>query len=132
MAALEILNTNDVPDDSRRFAVIGVKQWNELLAIEEFSSSDFVGSDTPFVSGFETKKWLGVNWILHNGLPLDGDVRNCFMYHSSAIGHACGQEVKSDVSWNGERAAHFICNSMSQGAVLIDETGIVTLPCLEA
>ncbi len=131
LSAVEQLNANDVPDDGRRFAVVGVRQWNELLSMEEFVSSDYVG-DTPLVSGFETKKWLGLIWVLHNGLPETEGNRDCFIYHSSAIGHACGQEVKSDISWNGERAAHFVCNSMSQGSVLIDAAGIVRIKCGEA
>ncbi len=132
LAAVEQLNSNDVPDDGRRFAVVGVRQWNELLSLDEFISAEYVGKETPIVSGFETKKWLGVIWVLHNGLPISTVNRDCFMYHSSAIGHACGQDVKTDISWNGERAAHFICNSMSQGAVLIDQEGIVKLACKDA
>lgn len=130
MSALEILNTNDVPDDGRRFAVVGVHQWNELLKISEFVSADYVGNATPLVDGCESRRWLGVNWILCNSLPLaSGDDRDCFMYHASSIGHACGQEVKTDITWHGERAAHFISNSMSQGAVLIDAEGIVRIKC---
>ncbi|MDR1361191.1 MAG: hypothetical protein LBJ18_02680 [Rickettsiales bacterium] len=131
LSAIENLNANDVPDDGRRFAVIGVRQWNELLGIEEFTSAEFVGNETPLVSGFETKKWLGIVWVLHNGLPVSASGRDCFIYHSSAVGHACGQEVKSDISWHGERAAHFISNSMSQGAALIDVDGIVRIKCKE-
>ena len=130
MAAIEKLNTNDVPDDGRRYAVVGVHQWNELLKISEFVSADYVGNSTPLVDGCESRKWLGVNWILCNGLPLAStDDRDCFIYHSSSIGHACGQEVKTDITWHGERAAHFISNSMSQGAVLIDAEGIVRIKC---
>lgn len=131
LSAVEVLNANDVPDDGRRFAVVGVQQWNQLLALDEFVSSDYVG-DTPLVSGFETKKWLGLIWVLHNGLPATDAGRDCFIYHASSVGHACGQEVKSDISWHGERAAHFISNSMSQGAVLIDTDGIVRMKCKEA
>ena len=130
MSALEILNTNDVPDDGRRFAVVGVHQWNELLKISEFVSADYVGNSLPLVDGCESRKWLGVNWILCNALPLAStDDRDCFIYHASSIGHACGQEVKTDITWHGERAAHFISNSMSQGAVLIDAEGIVRIKC---
>lgn len=129
LSAVEILNTNDVPDDGRRFAVVGVHQWNELLKMDEFVSSDYVGNVTPLVAGFECRKWLGINWVLYNGLPLTDTKRDCFVYHASAIGHACGQEVKTDISWHGERAAHFISNSMSQGAVLIDASGIVRMKC---
>ena len=131
LSALEVLNTNDVPDDGRRFAVVGVRQWNELLAMEEFVSADYVG-DTPLANGAEARKWLGITWVLHNGLPVSGTNRDCFIYHASAVGHACGQEVNTDISWHGERAAHFISNSMSQGAVLIDATGIVRVKCGEA
>lgn len=131
LSALEQLNTNDVPDDGRRFAVIGIHQWNQLLSMSEFVSADYVGNETPLVSGFEARKWLGVNWVLYNGLPLSTANRDCFIYHASAIGHACGQEVKTDISWHGERAANFISNSMSQGSVLIDPYGIVRVKCSE-
>lgn len=130
LSALETLNTNDVPDDGRRFAVVGVAQWNELLNLEEFVNADYVG-DTPLTRGTEARKWLGITWVLHNGLPISSNQRDCFIYHASAIGHACGQEVKTDISWHGERAAHFISNSMSQGAVLIDANGIVRVKCKE-
>lgn len=130
LSALEVLNTNDVPDDGRRFAVIGVHQWNQLLGIKEFVSAEYVG-DTPLTSGCEFRKWLGITWVLHNGLPLTGTNRDCFIYHASSVGHACGQEVKTDISWHGERAAHFISNSMSQGAVLIDNSGIVRVKCAD-
>ena len=130
LSAVETLNANDVPDDGRRFAVVGVQQWNQLLSMDEFVSSEYVG-DTPLVSGFETKKWLGLIWVLHNGLPTNANGRDCFIYHASSVGHAAGQEVKSDISWHGERAAHFISNSMSQGAALIDTDGIVRIKCKE-
>lgn len=129
--ALEILNTNDVPNDGRRFAVVGVKQWNELLNIDEFVSAEYVGEDLPFIVGGEVKKWLGITWVLHNALPLTSAKRDCFIYHASCVGHACGQDVKTDITWHGERAAHFISNSMSQGAVLIDNEGIVRVKCGE-
>ncbi len=130
LSAIEVMNQNDVPDDGRRFAVVGVHQWNELLSLDEFVSADYVGNDLPLVSGGASKKWLGITWVMYNALPLaNTDERDCFIYHATSIGHACGQEVKTDISWHGERAAHFISNSMSQGAVLIDNDGIVRLQC---
>jgi hypothetical protein len=132
LSAIEKLNANDVPDDGRRFAVVGVHQWNALLSMEEFVNADYVGKEGILINGFEVRKWLGVNWVLHNALPSESGGRDCFLYHASAIGHACGQDVKSDISWHGERAAHFVCNSMSQGAVLIDQEGIVKIKCKDA
>lgn len=129
LSALEVLNQNDVPDDGRRFAVVGVHQWNELLSMDEFVSADYVGDNLPLISGGASKQWLGITWVLYNDLPVTTANRDCFMYHATSIGHACGQEVKTDISWHGERAAHFISNSMSQGAVLIDDAGIVRIKC---
>lgn len=86
---------------------------------------DYYVGDTPLANGAEARKWLGITWVLHNGLPCTGTNRDCFIYHSSAIGHASGQEVKTDITWHGERAAHFVSNSMSQGACLIDNDGVV-------
>lgn len=126
------LNENDVPDDGQRFAIVGPLQWNALLAIEEFSRSDYAGDNMPFLKGSESRKWLGINWIMHTGLPLNGDKRDCFLYHKTAVGHASGQDVKTDISWHGDHAAHFVNNMMSQGACLIDNTGVVRIKCKEA
>lgn len=131
LSAFAKLNENNVPDDGQRFAVVGPMQWNALLAIEEFSSSDYAGDNMPFLKGTESRKWLGINWIMHTGLPLNAGKRDCFIYHKTAIGHASGQDVKTDISWHGDHAAHFVNNMMSQGACLIDETGVVRIKCKE-
>jgi hypothetical protein len=130
--AFEQLGTNDVPDDGQRFAVIGWRQWSDLLDLQEFASAEFVGPDQLPWQGMQAKRWLGTTWLPHSGLPLAAGVRTCFWYHKSAVGHAIGQEVTSDITWHGDRAAHFVANTMSQGAGLIDPTGVVKLPCLEA
>ncbi|WP_159717187.1 phage capsid protein [Geminicoccus flavidas] len=131
LKAFEMLGANDVPDDGQRFAVVGWKQWSELLNLAEFANSEFIGDAELPWKGTQAKMWLGTTWIPHSGLPLDGTRRSCFWYHKSAMGHAIGQDVKTDISWHGDRAAHFVASSMSQGAVLIETAGVVTMPCLE-
>lgn len=131
LQAFEQLGTNDVPDDGQRFAVIGWRQWSDLLDLQEFASAEFVGDDQLPWRGMQAKRWLGTTWLPHSGLPFADGVRSCFWYHKSAVGHAIGQEVTSDVTWHGDRAAHFVANSMSQGAGLIDAAGVIKLPCRE-
>ncbi|MEQ8966184.1 MAG: phage capsid protein [Azospirillaceae bacterium] len=131
LAAFETLGGADVPDDGQRHAVVGWKQWSDLLAIEEFAHSDYVGPDELPWRGTQAKRWLGTLWMPHSGLPFAGGVRSCFWYHKTAIGHASGADVTTDVSWHGDRAAHFVNNMISQGACLIDTVGVVRLPCLE-
>ena len=132
LEAFEMLGEKDVPDDGQRFAVIGWKQWSELLQLPEFSDADFAGTEELPWRGTQAKQWLGTLWMPHSGLDLVGGVRRCFWYHRSAIGHAIGQEVSTDVTWHGDRAAHFVSNSMSQGACLVDADGVIEMPCLES
>ena len=131
LAALEVLGSVDVPDDGQRYAIVGWKQWADLLALPQFANADYVGPDELPWRGTQAKRWLGTLWMPHSGLPLTGSVRSCFWYHKTAVGHASGADVETDISWHGDRAAHFVNSMMSQGACLIDATGVVKMPCLE-
>jgi len=134
LAALEQLGAEDVPDDGERYAVVGWKQWANLLDLPEFASAEYVGAENLPWQGTQAKSWLGTMWIAHSGLPFDSGAkkRTCFWYHKSAVAHAIGQDVTSDISWVGERAAHFVANWMSQGAGLIDPAGCIKMICSEA
>lgn len=133
LQAFEKFGQNDIPDDGQRYAIVGWKQWSELIAIPEFSSADYIGSDAlPYSTATQAKSWLGTIWIPHSGLPIDGnDIRKCFFYHKTSVGHASGSDVQTDISWHGDRAAHFVNNMMSQGASLIDANGVVVISCDE-
>lgn len=133
LTAFETFGENDVPDDGQRFCIVGWKQWSDLLAIDEFVNADYIGAENlPFSSITQAKMFLGTIFIPHSGLPVDGsDVRSCYYYHKTAVGHAAASDVQTDISWHGERASHFVNNMMSQGAGLIDETGVVVINCDE-
>lgn len=134
LKAFQMLNTNNVPDDGERYALVGPAQWNQLLNLEEFSNANYVGEEHPFIAGSESRKWMGINWIMHTGLPASGaeaeDTTTCFIYHKSAVGLAAGQEIVTDITWHGDYAAHYVNNMMSQGACLIDNQGVVKMVCI--
>lgn len=135
--ALELLETmgeNDVPEDGRRYVFVGWRQWTQLLQIPEFSDLDYVGPDMlPWNGGgAQGKMWLGMLWQPHSGLPLVSTERTCIAYHQTALGHAIAADVQTDITWHGDRAAHFVNSMMSQGACLIDATGCFKLRCLES
>ena len=121
-----------MPDDGNRYAIVGWKQGSDLLGIEEFANADYVGTDELPWRGAQAKKWLGTMWMPHSGLSLSGATRKCHWYHRTALGHASGADVKSDITWHGDRAAHFVSNMMSQGACLIDTNGVVAIDCVES
>lgn len=133
LSAFQTFGNNDVPDDGQRFCVVGWKQWSELLSIDEFVKADYIGADAlPYATITQAKMFLGTIFMPMTGLPIDGnDIRSCFYYHKTAVGHAAASDVQTDVSWHGDRAAHFVNNMMSQGAGLIDQAGVVVIKCDE-
>lgn len=133
MSAFEAFGENDVPDDGQRYCIVGWKQWSDLLSIDEFVNADYIGAENlPFSTITQAKMFLGTIFIPHSGLPINGsDIRSCFYYHKTAVGHAAASDVQTDISWHGDRAAHFVNNMMSQGAGLIDQAGIVVINCDE-
>jgi len=131
-SAFETLGTNDVPDDGRRYGVVGIQQWTELLDITEFSNSDYVGGDTPFARGLVGKNWLGINWFPFSGLPVDGSSdRKCFVYHTSGVGFASGKDVSTEINYVPEKVSHLITSMMSQGSVMIDDESVIEILCDE-
>lgn len=128
MDAYESLNSNDVPDDGNRICLVGAKQWNQLLNISEFASADYIGADSlPWVkSSTQARKWLNTVFMVHTGLDTANSAgsRVCYMYHRSAIGLAEGLGVTSDIQWHNDKAAWFINNMMSAGAIRIEDTGV--------
>ncbi len=131
LLAFEALGNADVPDDGNRYAVVGWKQWSELLLIQEFANAQYIGPDELPWKGTQAKRWLGALWMPHTGLTKNGLLRYCYFYHKTALGHAVAAEIATDITWHGDRAAHFVNTMMSQGAVLVDGTGVVRMRAKE-
>lgn len=120
------LGERDVPvDDGNGFAPVSWAVWGKLMSLDEFSDADYVGPDQlPFKNGMTAKRWMGIMWMPFSGLGGGAAARKNYVYHRTAIGHAVGCDVKTDITWHGDHAAHFINNMMSQGSVMIDDNGI--------
>jgi hypothetical protein len=136
LEAITALGNRDVTmEDGGLTLVVGWNQWTELMSFDQFSRAEYVGpDDLPWKGkGFSAKFWNGLMVFPHSGLPVTaGDIRSCFAYHRTAIGHATGAEVSVDITWQGTKAAHFINNSMSQGSCLIDDDGVQEILCDES
>ena len=129
LTCYQTLNAADVPDDGGRFFLVGAHQWNELMNIAEFKSSDYAGEMYPWLRGGDSRQWLGFTWIRHTGLPNASNVTKCFAFHKSAVGLAEGQSLVTHIDWVPEKAAHLADNTISAGAVAIDGTGIYEIQC---
>jgi hypothetical protein len=128
LAATQAMNERDVPDDNARFAVISPSMWAAFMTIDQFSNSQYVGPDLPYMNASTSlKSWLGFHWQQHTGLTKTGNNRAGYFYHSTALGHAIGADVTTDITWHGDRASNFIAAMMSMGAALIDTIGVQQL-----
>lgn len=113
------------------YAVVGWRQWDELLKIQEFEEADYVGAkDLNWLA--MAKKWMGTIWIPQSNLYFDdNNIRYCLWYDKSAVIHADGNDLKLEydfISYNEKWLTNF---SMSQGAKIIDPNGVIVMGCLE-
>lgn len=127
------LGNRDVPvDDGRLFGVVSWPVWGKMMSFQEFSNSQWVGSDElPFATGIQAKRWAGAIWMPHSGGTLSSNARKILVYHEDSVGHATGADVTADITWHGDRAAWWVNHMMSMGAGLIDTIGIQQLVCTE-
>lgn len=96
MLMVEAMLAQDVPADGQIYAVLPPRAWLQLMTYEQFSSSDYVG-DMPFTKLTETRRWMGVNWIMLENkiLPSSGaNLRDAFMWHKSAVGWGNGRDLR--------------------------------------
>ena len=134
------LFAQDVPNDGQVYGALSPQMWARALMIQEFSSSDWIGATgLPFTQGIPTggrfKDWMNVKWIMFSGINGDNTAaESAFIWHKTAIGYGAGKHagnvagnnsVHADITWHGDRAAHFVNHAMSGGGVTIDGNGII-------
>lgn len=137
----EAVWANDVPNDGEVYACVTARYWSQLMTIDQFQRAEYVGADGqvftqgPAVGRGRWKDWMGIKWKMQTGLPGAGTATaKCFAYHKTAVGYAIAQSagnvagnesVSADITWHGDRAAHFVNHMMSGNAVMIDDTGVI-------
>ena len=139
---VEAMIVNDAYEPGNMYGVMSPHLWAAASTINEFASSDYVGSDgLPFNVGAPVgmfKRWANVLWTVHSGVPNIGTATSkVFIWNKDAIGYAAGKtpanlagagketSVGADITWHGDRAAHFVNHAMSGSAVLIDDAGVI-------
>lgn len=132
--AKAILQRSYVPLDGSIFALITPAAEAYLQSVVSFTSSEYVDARPMETGGGwankpKIREWLGIKWIVHPALPGVGTAsEQCFMYHSSAIGHAAntggmsslvGYDEQDDYSWAR--------TSIFMGAKLLQNSGVVKI-----
>lgn len=111
---------------------IGVKQWNQLMNIKQFYHADVVTmNDLPylFTKAESGRFWLDMVWRVDPDLPTDSvnGTTTCNAFVKSCVGLALGGVDKVRVrETDDDTILYYMRRKL--GAVLIDETGALTLP----
>lgn len=132
---------NDVPNDGQVYAVVTPRYWSQLMTLDQFQRAEYVNAEGmsfvkgPVIGKGKWKDWMGIKWKMQTGLPGAGTATaKVFVWHKMAIGYAVAQAagnvagneaVSADITWHGDRAAHFVNHMMSGNAVMIDDTGVI-------
>jgi len=142
LATVRSLDNANVPNDGQRYCALTPHAYSAAMKVESFASADYVSpNNQPMEQGmpsFNWRRWMGVNWTVHTGLPNAGSSSSAkgFIWHKFSVGYATGafagnaaqnQAVSADITWHGDRAAHFINHMMSGGACLIEAAGVFEL-----
>lgn len=123
---MTIIGNSNIPFDGNIYFAVCWEAWADLLDVDEFSNADYIQDEKLWFEGVTAKKWLGINWFPMENLPVDGsNDKKMFLYHRTAVGHALAQDFSLDVTWQGEKQAHLAVGSMSHGAKIIDDTGVI-------
>ena len=140
---IKALIAADAYDPGNMYGVMSPALWAMASTINEFASSDYVGSDGQVynvgapVGSF--KRWAQVLWTVHSGNPGVGtSTSKVFLWNKTAVGYASGKapgnlagtmsgetSVGADITWHGDRAAHFVNHAMSGNSVMIDDGGVI-------
>lgn len=133
--------SNDVPNDGEVYAVVTPRYWSQLMLLEQFNSQDYIDAsgqsfrNGPTMGRGQWIEWMGIKWKMQTGLPGEGTATaKCFIWHKQAVAYATAKHAKNaasnnavaaDITWHGDRAAHFVNHMMSGQACLIDDTGVI-------
>lgn len=138
--AMAILGNNEVPFDGNVWALISPAFLAYLMQVPEFASADYVNMK-PLDGGAPTWRdqqgfynWMNIKWIVHPRLPgsagvgAAGTAEKCFMYHSSAVGHAFDTNgLDIAVGYDDEQDYSYARATTFMGSKLLQNSGVVVI-----
>lgn len=122
-------NDVDLTDEDNIFAVITPAFEGYLYQTSEFASADYV-EIKPFAGPAKRmRRWMGVNWMVHNALTGVGtSTEYAYMWHSNSLGHAANtKDMDVKAGYNEEQDYSWVRATIYHGSVLLQNGGIVQM-----
>jgi len=129
LAASELLNKNDVPENDR-FVAMSAKQHAELLGDTRATSRDYIGTFT--LENGRITNFVGFNIILSERLPKSGSDRECLFWQKDGLLLAVNEDVVTKISERDDLAySKQIYIAMDNGATRMEECRVGKILCKE-
>lgn len=131
MKAKTILGNAEIPTQEveNMFGVITPAFEAYLEQTTEYSSADYVETK-PFAGPtLRTRRWSGINWIVHPNLTGVGTAaEKCYVFHRNALGHAIDKNgIDAAIGTDDEQQYSWARASVFHGAVVLQNSGIVQI-----
>lgn len=127
--AITMLVNANIPFDGQITGLLTPAAWAYLSDLPQFTSRDYVRGQ-PMEDGPVTRmNWMGINWIMHSGLPGIGtSSASNFIYHRSAVGHAYASgDIQALSGYNEEQDYSWTRTTLYHGAKLLQNTGVIEI-----
>ncbi len=131
LAAKEMLDSNEAPDDERYIA-ISPAQLIELLATTEVTSADY-NTVKALVAG-DLDTFLGFKFIKSNKLSADSNgYRECLFWHKNALLLGIGREIGASIDPVPQKGQSLLIQAwLGMGATRMQEEGVGKILCAES
>lgn len=126
-----IFENNEIPVN-----MIGTKQWQRLMELDEFSDADKIGyADLPYLQtkAIPGRLWYDMIWISNPKLDVSSNIRKCFSFVKSCVGMGVSSSVnKTVLEENNLKDTVLHWAKFKAGAVIIDPLGVIEFSCDES
>lgn len=131
---VRIFDSRAVPRENR-WLIVSAKVYDDMRSLSVAQNKDF-GETSAARSGV-IPTLFGLKVVMiddarpEGGLPLSGNVRQCFAWDSDAVGLAIAREEPLRVEWVPHLAAWQLSMRGRMAGVVIDPEGVIRVDCTE-
>ena len=129
--AKRLLDDADVDPSIPRHIIVGPEQLQNLLAVEQVTSSDY-NTVKALVQG-EIDSYLGFKFTVSNRLAKSGNDRTCIVYAEDGITLGIGKDISARIDERADKSyATQVYYCQSIGATRMEKAKVVPITCTEA
>lgn len=126
-----------VPPKMRHLA-IAASQASTLLDQIQFTNNLYSNAAMNAINNgtLDGSFSMGMNihvipFMNEGGLPISGNIRTCFAWHTNSMGMAFGKNMQTEINYVPQNTSWLINGVFSAGGVAIDPVGIINILCDE-